>query len=164
MIRVIGRKSSKKKLGFLVVVLVAALIVGAYLSYQLTRSPGTVVPQVTTVLPQASLLAVTGQIPSSICGSTTLTYTSAGLALNWGNLTDGSEGIQFLCIKNNGTAPATLSVTSSLPISLGSITSPQQGRTLNAGGIVLVELDFWLSPSAPLGRVPSFTITIGGGQ
>jgi hypothetical protein len=56
----------------------------------------------------------------------------------------------------------TLTVSSTLPSSIGRVTSPQVGTKLNGKGIDMIELDVRLQPSVSLGPIQSFTITLGG--
>lgn len=145
-------------------IVVVVLVVAAVVVLYFVLAPGGA-PVVTTssiVSTPPHLLASTGQVPSAYCSSPTPPYSNSSLAIDWGNLAPGTEGIQFVCLENTGTTGVTLSVSSSLSSSTGTVTSPQAGTRLNGGGITMVELDLKLSPSIQTGPLPSFTITVGG--
>jgi len=116
-----------------------------------------------TVSTPANLLAITGQLPEATCGEPNGTYGNSSLAINWGNLAPGTKGIQYLCLRNTGTTPVTLTITSNLPASVGKVTSPQIDTILNGGGTEEFEIDLYIASSVQTGPISSFTITLGGG-
>jgi hypothetical protein len=143
-----------------VVILVAAVVV-------FVGFPGAAPGSSTTassVSTPANLLMATDQTPSSYCSQPSSPYSNSSLTINWGILTPGTEGIQFVCLKNTGTTAITLAVNSSLPTSTGKVTSPQEGTVLHGGAAELIELDLWLTSSVQPGPTQSFTVTIGGTQ
>jgi hypothetical protein len=146
-----------------VVVIIAAVAVVFFLFFP-TGVTTTIQSTTSIVNIPASLQASTGQSPSTYCVQPSSPYGNTSLTINWGNLAPGTEGIQFVCLKNTGTAAITLAVDSSLAPSTGKVTSPQAGTILYGGAAELVELDLWLTPSVPPGPFQSFTITIGGTQ
>ena len=148
--------------GFVVVVVILVAVVVVFVGL-----PGTTHGSSTTtstVSTPANLLLATGQTPSSYCSQPTSPYSNSSLTINWGNLAPGTEGIQFVCLKNTGTTAITLAVNSSLTTSTGKVTSPQAGTILYGGAAELIELDLWLTSSVQPGPFQSFTITIGGTQ
>jgi len=144
----------------IVVVIVAALIVFVWSPF----GPASTQSTTSALTTPANLLSVTGQTPSSYCSQPSGTYDNKSLTINWGNLAPGTEGIQFVCLKNTGTTAIRLAVNSSLTLSTGKVTSPQAGTLLYGGAAELVELDLWLTSSVQPGPFQSFTITIGGTQ
>jgi len=140
----------------LLVIVVAAIFVFVWSPI----APASTQSTTSAISTPPNLYALTGQLPEAFCGQAT--YGNSSLSIDWGNLAPGTEGIQYLCLRNTGTTPITLAVASSLSSSVGRVTSPQGGQILNGGGIELVELDLWLSSSVPTGPIPSFTITLGG--
>ena len=148
--------------GFIIVVviLVAAVVV-------LVGFPGTSHGSSTTtstVSTPPNLFMATNQTPSSYCSEPTSPYGNSSLTINWGNLAPGTEGIQFVCLKNTGTTSIIIAVDSSLAPSAGKVTSPQAGTVLYGGASELIELDLWLTLSVQPGPFQGFTITIGGTQ
>lgn len=147
----------------LAAVLVVVLLVVVAAVAVIFLFPGTLRTNPTTsstISTPPNLYALTGQAPEAYCGQAT--YSNSSLSIDWGNLAPGTEGIQYLCLRNTGTTSITLAVSSSLSSSVGRVTSPQGGTRLNGGGIELVELDLWVSPNVPTGPIPSFSIKIGG--
>jgi hypothetical protein len=143
-----------------VVILVAAVVV-------FVGFPGAAPGSSTTtssVSTPANLFMATNQTPSSYCSQPSSPYSNSSLTINWGNLAPGTEGIQFVCLKNTGTTAITLAVNSSLPTSTGKVTSPQGGTVLHGGAAELIELDLWLTSSVQPESTQSFTVTIGGTQ
>jgi cytoskeletal protein RodZ len=143
-----------------VVIIVAALVA-------LVGVPGTQPTNPTTtstVSTPANLQVSTNQNPTSYCSQPTSPYGNSSLTISWGNLAPGTEGIQFVCLKNTGTTATKIAVNSSLTASIGKVTSPQAGTTLYGGAAELVELDLWLTPIVQPGPLQSFTVTIGGTQ
>jgi len=146
--------------GLVVVVVIIVLAVVVFAVF-----PGTPTNNSTTtsvVNTPANLLAATNQVPSAYCSQPSSPYSNSSLAINWGNLAPGTEGIQFLCIRNTGSTAITLAVSSTLSPSVGAVSSPQAGSLLNGKGIEMIELDLHLSSSVQPGQISSFTITIGG--
>jgi len=143
-----------------IVILVAAVVV--FVGFPGAAPGGSTTTS--SVSTPANLLMATNQTPSSYCSEPTSPYSSSSLAINWGNLAPGTEGIKFVCIENTGTTAVTLAVNSSLPASTGKVTSPQEGTILYGGASKLIELDLWLTTSVQLGPMQSFTVTIGGTQ
>ena len=146
--------------GFVVVVVILVAAVVVFVGF-----PGTAHGSSTTtstVSTPANLFIATNQTPSSYCSQPTSPYSNSSLTINWGNLAPGTEGIQFVCLKNTGTTAIRITVNSSLTTSTGKVTSPQAGTTLYGGAAELVELDLWLTPSVQQGPLQSFTITLGG--
>jgi len=154
---------SRAVAAIVVVVLVAVV---AVLVVFVVPSLGTSTTQTTTsaVSTPPNLFMAANQTPSSYCSEPTSPYGNSSLTINWGNLAPGTEGIQFVCLKNTGTTAITLAVGSSLANSTGRVSSPQAGTKLYGGAALLVELDLWLTPSVQLGPFQSFTVTIGGTQ
>jgi hypothetical protein len=148
-----------------ILVIVLIVVVAAVFVFVLSPS-GTTTPTTSSVVSTpANLLAVTGQTPSSYCSQPSGgTYSNSSLTINWGNLASGTEGIQFVCLKNTGTTAITLAVSSSLTSSTGKVTSPQAGTILYGGAAELIEVDLWLTSSVQPGPFQSFTVTIGGTQ
>jgi len=144
----------------LVVILAAAVVV-------FVGFPGTAHGSSTTtstVSTPPNLFMATNQTPSSYCSEPSSPYSNSSLTINWGNLAPGTEGIEFVCLKNTGTTAVTLTVSSSLSNSTGKVTSPQAGTILYGGAAKLIELDLWLTTSVQPGPFQSFTITVGGTQ
>ena len=148
----------------LVAVIAVVILVAAVVAVYLVLSPsGTTTSKTTSVVSTpANLLASTGQLPSAYCSSPSPPYSNSSLAIDWGNLAPGTQGIQFMCLENTGTTPITLAVSSSLSTSIGTVTSPQAGTELNGGGIEMIELDLHLTSNVQIGPIPTFTIAIGG--
>ena len=146
-------------------VVVAAILVVAVVVFALfPGAPPTNPTSTSAVSTPANLLAVTGETPSTYCIQPSSPYGNTSLSINWGNLAQGTEGIQFVCLKNTGTTAITLTMSSSLSPSTGKVTSPQAGTDLYGGQTELIELDLWLTSGVQPGPIQSFTITIGGAQ
>jgi hypothetical protein len=142
----------------LLVVILAAVFAFVWSPF----APASTQSTTSVVSTPANLFAVTGQLPSAYCSHPAGTYANSSLNIDWGNLAPGTEGIQFVCLKNTGTTGITLAVTSNLPAATGKVTSPQAGTLLNGGGIEMIELDLFLSSSVHTGPISSFVITVGG--
>lgn len=145
----------------LVAIAVLALVVVLAGVFVFVWSPFAMSPTSTTspVSTTPDLVAVVQPTPQTACGDQT--YSNTSLSINWGNLAPGTEGIQYVCLENAGTAPVTLAVSSTLSPSIGRVTSPEAGSILNGKGIIQVELDLWISPSIQPGPISAFTITVG---
>jgi len=141
-----------------VIILVAAVVVFVGLP---GASPGSSTTTSAVSTPP-NLYIATNQTPSSYCSEPTSPYSNSSVTINWGNLAPGTEGIQFVCLKNTGTTAITLAVSSSLANTTGRVSSPQAGTKLYGGAATLVELDLWLTSSVQQGPMQSFTVTIGG--
>ncbi|MDG7007828.1 MAG: hypothetical protein JRN06_06255 [Nitrososphaerota archaeon] len=141
-----------------VAVVVLLILVVAVVFLSQVGTPSTQ-PTTSAVSTSANLLVFVQAYPQTPCAGQH--YANSSLAVNWGNLNPGTEGIQYMCLENTGTTPVTLAVTSTLSSSIGRVTSPQAGTVLNGKGILQVELDLWVSPSAQLGQASTFTITVG---
>lgn len=143
----------------LVAVVVFAVVVAAfvYLTYFSAGPTSTTSSSVITT--PANLVAAIQPTPQTACGGQS--FSNSSLAINWGNLASGTEGIQYVCLENTGTTPVTLAVASTLAPSIGRVTSPQAGSVLNGKGILQVELDLWVSSSVQQGPISAFTITVG---
>ena len=144
------------------VVVVVILVVAFVVFVGFPGTPPTNPTTTSVVNTPANLQAVTNQVPSAYCSQPSSPYSNTSLTINWGNLAPGTEGIQFLCIRNTGTTGITLAVSSSLSPSVGTVSSPQAGTLLNGQGIEMIELDLHLSSDVQPGPIPNFTITIGG--
>jgi hypothetical protein len=138
----------------IVLVVVAAVFVFVWSPFTTSNKNTT-----STVSPAANLVAFVQPTPQTACAGQPFSNTS--LSINWGNLAPGTEGIQYLCLKNAGTAPISVAVASTLSTSIGRVTSPQAGTTLNGNGIIQVELDLWVSSNVQPGPISAFTITVG---
>jgi len=145
------------------VVVVVILVVAVVVFVGFPGTPPTHPTTTSVVNTPANLQAATNQTPSSYCSQPSSPYSNSSLTINWGgNLAPGTEGIQFLCIRNTGTTGITLAISSSLSPNIGTVRSPQAGSRLNGQGIEMIELDLHLSSNVQPGPIPSFTITIGG--
>lgn len=145
----------------LAVVMIVALFVVVAAAAVLFSQGGTppAQPTTSTVSAGANLVAFVQQYPQTACAGQP--YSNTSLAVDWGNLAPGTKGIRYMCLENAGATPVTLAVTSTLPPSVGRITSPQAGMVLNGRGILQVELDLWVSSSAQQGPISTFSITVG---
>lgn len=139
-----------------VVILVVVAVVLGFLALGMTSTGQ---PTTSAISTPANLVAFVQAYPQTPCAGQS--YANTSLDINWGNLSPGTKGIQYMCLENTGTAPVTLTVASTLPPSIGRVTSPQTGSVLNGKGILQVELDLWVSSSAQLGPTSAFTITVG---
>lgn len=103
-----------------------------------------------------------------VCSAnTSLGGYSQSLNVNWGNyLQQGGTYEDYFCLHNAGTVSYTIDVTNTLPSAVGTITFSaidalgvtHSTLAIPAGGYGLVQIDFAVSPTAPLGQV-SFAIT-----
>jgi hypothetical protein len=155
---------SLRFVAIVVVVLVAAVILVYAFVLAPSSGPATTTTTTSAVSMPPNLFMATNQTPSSYCSQPSSPYSNSSLTINWGNLAPGTEGIQFVCLKNTGTTAITLAVNSSLPTSTGKVTSPQEGTILHGGAAELVELDLWLTSSVQPGPMQGFTVNIGGTQ
>jgi len=142
----------------LVAVVVVAVAVAAFV-YLTYFSAGPTTTSTSVITTPANLAAAIQPTPQTACGGQS--FTNSSLAINWGNLAPGTEGIQYVCVENTGTTPVTLAVASTLAPSIGRVASPQVGSILNGKGIIQVELDLWVSSSVQPGPISAFTITVG---
>lgn len=147
---------SKAVAAVLIIVLLVVVIAVVFLSQGGT--PPTQ-PTSSAVGTSANLVAFVQAYPQTACAGQH--YANSSLAINWGSLSPGTKGIQYMCLENTGSTPVTLAVTSTLSPSVGKVTSPQVGSVLNPKGILQVELDLWVSSGAQMGPVSTFTITVG---
>jgi hypothetical protein len=158
------RGGISKALAAILVVVLVVVVAAVAVFFLFPGTPPTNPTTSSTISTPANLLAVTGQTTSSYCSQPSGTYSNSSLTINWGNLNPGTEGIQFVCLKNTGTTAITLAMSSSLTPSTGKVTSPQAGTILYGGEAELIELDLWLTSGVQPGPFQSFTITIGGTQ
>jgi hypothetical protein len=143
----------------LVAVVVVAVVVAAFVYLTYFSAGPTTTTSSSVITTPANLVAAIQPTPQTACGGQS--FTNSSLAINWGNLAPGTEGIQYVCLENTGTTPVTLAVASTLAPSIGRVASPQTGSVLNGKGILQVELDLWVSSSVQPGPISAFTITVG---
>jgi len=143
----------------LVAVVVVAVVVAAFVYLTYFSAGPTTTTSSSVITTPANLVAAIQPTPQTACGGQS--FTNSSLAINWGNLAPGTEGIQYVCLENTGTTPVTLAVASTLAPSIGRVASPQAGSVLNGKGILQVELDLWVSSSVQPGPISAFTITVG---
>ncbi len=110
-----------------------------------------------TIQAGASLVATGPVAQGTDCTGSTGTYTNS-VIIAWGSVPTGTQQARFICVENMGTGSYQVSISSDLPPSDGSISTPQSGQMLAPGLFLLVELDWSVSAGAPLGGV-SFNIT-----
>lgn len=146
-----GLRARKRYLALAAVLIISTIVVWSYAATFLGVS------NVATIETGASLVATGAVAQGTVCLADTGTYTNSP-TVDWGNVPTGTTQSKFICLENTGTGNYQVSITSSLPSNDGSITSPQTGQTIAIASFLLVELDWGVSPQAPLGGV-SFTIT-----
>ncbi len=142
----------------LLVLMVGLVFVAAY-AY--ASSQLTINNSATIVLPNTNLFAdVTGITSTTTCSTQPSTsYTDTGLSVSWPNVQQGTGGSVYICLKNTGSGPDTLSFTpGTLPTGV-TFASPQQSASLASGGFVLVQLTLTAATTATIGGF-SFTLTI----
>jgi hypothetical protein len=102
-----------------------------------------------------------GPTPPASCPTTG--YGPGPVAIAWGPISQNTVAKHYLCVINTGTTSDTISVSGAPPAAYGTITSPQQAASLSAtpgSNTLVVELDWTVPLTAPVGAVPSFSTTI----
>ncbi len=146
-----GLRAWKRYLVLMAVLIISGVVVWSYAATFLGVS------NVATIETGASLVATGAVAQGTVCSAETGTYTNSP-TVDWGNVPTGTTQSKFICLENTGTGSYQVSISSDLPYGNGLISSPQIGQTIASSSFLLVEIDWNVSPQAPLGGV-SFTIT-----
>jgi hypothetical protein len=116
----------------------------------------------TATIGPGAILGVTdiGATPPTSCPTTSASYGPGPVNIPWGTIGQGATVKHYLCVINSGSAPDTITVSSSPPSGYGTVSSPQNSVVLAPGGTLAIELDWAVPPGATLGPVPAFSTTI----
>lgn len=116
-----------------------------------------------TITQATAVLGVIDSGPSAPPSCPATGYGPGPVSINWGSPQQNTVAKHYLCVINTGTTSDTISVSGSPPTAYGPITSPQQGNVLLStpgSNTLVVELDWTIPITAPVGPVPSFSTSI----